>query len=73
MSIQPIELPDREIHVFPAKLLGEMGGGGGGRGVKINKKFSGGSHWRIRSGGGGAGPKKISRFEISRRWHLCNR
>ena len=46
MSIQPIELPDREeIHVFPAKLLGEMGGGGvGGRGVKINKKFSGGSH-----------------------------
>ena len=66
MSIQPIELPDREIHVFPAKLLGEMGGGGG-RGVKINKKFSGGSHWRIRSGERGAGPKKISRFEISRR------
>ena len=43
MNIQPIELPDREIHVFPAKLLGEMGGGGvGGRGVKIDKKFSGG-------------------------------
>ena len=74
MSIQPIELPDREIHVFPAKLLGEMGGGRRGvGGVKINKKFSGGSHWRIRSGGRGAGPKKISRFEISRRWHLCNR
>ena len=28
MSIQPIEVPGREIHVFPAKLLGEMGGGG---------------------------------------------
>ena len=50
MSIQPIEVPGREIHVFPAKLLGEMGGGV--RGIKINKKFSGGPHWRIRSGGG---------------------
>ena len=52
MSIQPIELPDREIHVFPAKLLGEIGGGGG-RGVKINKKFSGGG--RIGEFGRGEG------------------
>ena len=28
MSIQPIEVP---CHVFPAKLLGEMGGGLGGK------------------------------------------
>ena len=31
---------------------GAGGGGGGVRGIKINKKFSGGPHWRIRSGGG---------------------
>ena len=37
MSIQPIEVPDRQIHVFPTKLLGggKFGwGGGGGSGPK---------------------------------------
>ena len=52
MSIQPIELPDREIHVFPAKLLGEMGGGGGGRGGQKKKTVLGGG------GGGGGGKNK---------------
>ena len=50
MSIQPIEDPDRYIHVFPAKLL---------VGVQIkNEIFRRGLHRRIRSGGEGAGLKK---------------
>ena len=48
--------------------------GGGGEGIESpnqKKIFRGGSHWQIRSGGGGGtGPEKVSRFEISRDWHL---
>ena len=60
MRIQPLEVPDGWIRVFPAKLLG------GGRG----------SYWQTRSGGGRGGRvlvrKKISRFEIPRGWRLCD-
>ena len=59
MRIQPLEVPDRWIRVFPAKLLG------GGRG----------SYWQTRSGGEGGRVlvrKKISRFEIPRGWCLCD-
>ena len=59
MSIQPIELPDREIHVFPAKLLGEMGGGGvGGRGVKNKEEIFGGVALANSVGGRGCWSEK---------------
>ena len=44
MSIQPLEVPDRYIRVFPAKLLG------GGRE----------SYWQTRSGEGGRWSEKKS-------------
>ena len=49
MSIQPIEVPDRQIDVFPTKLL--VGRGQGQEGVQIKKELQGGE---------GTGPKKKS-------------
>ena len=60
MGIQPIEDPDRYIHVFPAKLL---------VGVQIENEITRrGPHWRIRSGGLLVWKKKSP--DLS--WHLCN-
>ena len=58
MSIQPIEDPDRYIHVFPAKLL---------VGVQIENFPEGAA--LVNSVGGGANLKKKSP-DLS--WHLCN-
>ena len=68
ISIQPIEVPDRQIHVFPTKLLGE----GGEQGSRLKGKFPGGGGTFVNSVGGGMLVwKKVSRFEISRSCHLC--
>ena len=63
MSIQPIEDPDRYIHVFLAKLL---------VGVQIKKGIFRRGRIDEFGRGGVLVWKKISRFEISRGWHLCN-
>ena len=70
MSIQPTEVLDRQVHVFPAKFLGG-GKGGGGKASNSKKKFSGG----VGIGEFGWGvlvrtKKKIFRFEIFRGQHL---
>ena len=58
ISIQPIKVPDRQIHVFPTKLLSE----GGEQGSRLKGKFSGGGGARhicqLRRGGGCQSEKK---------------
>ena len=58
MSIQPLEVPDRERSTFfPRNFLVRWGGGVVGSKNKLGIFLGGGSYWRIRSGG--AAPKKI--------------
>ena len=66
------EVPDRSTF-FPRNWSVGGRGGGGDRESESEKIFWGGSHWQIRLGGGGGRVlvwKKVSRFEISRDWHL---
>ena len=56
ISIQPIEVPDRQIHVFPTKLLSE----GGEQGSRLKGKFSGGGGTFVNSVGGGCWSEKKS-------------